>query len=118
MTDEVRYRLLRCLEEHPHASQREIARHLGVSVGKVNYCLRALIEKGSLKVRNFRRSKNKLSYAYVLTLKGIQEKVDVTYQFLKRKIEEYGTLAAEIERLKREVEQSGTRDTQSRVVRT
>lgn len=115
MTDEVRYRLFRCLEQHPQASQREIARHLGVSVGKVNYCLRALIEKGSLKVRNFQRSTNKLSYVYVLTPKGIEEKVAVTYEFLRRKIEEYATLIAEIERLKREVEQSGTRDTQSRV---
>jgi EPS-associated MarR family transcriptional regulator len=115
MTDEIRYRLLRCLEQHPHASQREIARHLGVSVGKVNYCLHALIEKGSLKVRNFRRSKNKLSYAYVLTPKGIQEKIEVTCQFLKRKIEEHATLTAEIQRLKGEVEKSGMRDTQSRV---
>jgi EPS-associated MarR family transcriptional regulator len=105
MTDEVRYRLLCCVEQHPYASQREMARHLGVSVGTVNYCLRALIEKGSLKVRNFRKSKSKLSYAYVLTPKGIQEKVEVTYQFLRRKIEEYTTLTAEIERLKQEVEQ-------------
>jgi EPS-associated MarR family transcriptional regulator len=106
MTDEARYRLLRCLEDHPHASQREIARHLGVSVGKVNYCLRALIEKGLLKIRNFQRSTKKVSYVYVLTPKGIEEKLDITYRFLKRKIEEYDALASEIERVRRELEQN------------
>src|SRR5258706_293999 len=69
VTDEIRYQLLRYLEENPEASQRELARHLGVSVGKVNYCLRALIEKGWLKMRNFRNSKNKLAYAYAVTPK-------------------------------------------------
>ena len=105
ITDEVRFSLLRCLEEHPDASQREIARRLGVSVGKVNYCLHALIEKGLLKIRNFRRNKNKIAYAYVLTPKGLQEKVDLTYHFLRRKIAEYDELASEIDRLKRELEQ-------------
>ena len=75
VTDEVRYRLLRYLEEHPQASQRELALHLGVSVGKINYCLRALIEKGLVKMRNFRGSEKKLPYAYILTPKGIDEKV-------------------------------------------
>ncbi len=106
MTDEVRYRLLRCLEDHPNASQREIAQHLGVSLGKVNYCLHALIEKGLLKIRNFRRNKKKMAYVYVLTPKGIEEKLDITYRFLKRKIEEYDALASEIERVRRELEQN------------
>jgi EPS-associated MarR family transcriptional regulator len=105
MTDEIRYRLLRCLEEHPHASQREIAHYLGVSVGKVNYCLHALVEKGLLKMRNFRRNEKKLAYAYVLTPRGIEETVNVTYRFLKRKLDEYDALASEIARLKRELEQ-------------
>lgn len=106
VTDEVRYRLLRYLEEHPHASQRELARELGVSVGKLNYCLRALIEKGWVKMRNFRKSTNKLAYAYYLTPKGLEEKVSVTSAFLRRKIAEYETLSAEIERLNRELAES------------
>jgi MarR family transcriptional regulator, temperature-dependent positive regulator of motility len=103
ITEEVRYRLLRYLDEHPHASQRELARELGVSVGKVNYCLRALIERGWVKMRNFRRSKSKLTYAYILTPKGLEEKVTVTSTFLRRKIAEYEMLSAEIERLSREI---------------
>ena len=107
ISDENRYRLLRYLEEHPDASQRELARHLDMSVGKVNYCLRALIEKGWLKMRNFRNSNNKLSYAYHLTPKGLEEKVNVTYAFLRRKMAEYDAAHAEIERLSRELGESG-----------
>jgi len=101
--DEIRYRLLRYLDQHPEASQRELARELGVSVGKVNYCLRALIEKGWVKMRNFKRAANKFSYAYILTPKGIEEKVSVTARFLRRKIAEYNALSAEIDRLTEEV---------------
>jgi len=107
ITDEIRYRLLRYLENHPQATQRELARDLDISIGKVNYCLRALIEKGWLKMRNFRNSNNKLSYAYHLTPKGIEEKVNVTYEFLRRKMAEYDALSEEIERLSREVAESG-----------
>lgn len=103
ITDEIRYRLLSFLNEHPEASQREVAQQLGVSVGKVNYCLRALIEKGLLKMRNFRGSKNKRAYAYVLTPRGVEEKVNVAVRFLKRKTEEYDALSTEIERLTREL---------------
>jgi EPS-associated MarR family transcriptional regulator len=106
--DEIRYRLLRYLEGHPEASQRELARHLDISIGKVNYCLRALIEKGWLKVRNFRNAKNKLSYAYHLTPKGLDEKLNVTYAFLRRKMAEYDAVQAEIERLTREVAEFGS----------
>ena len=107
LTEDIRYRLLRYLEEHPEASQRELARHLDISIGKVNYCLRALIERGLLKVRNFRNAKNKLSYAYHLTPKGLEEKLNVTYAFLRRKMEEYDAVQAEIERLTREVAEFG-----------
>ncbi|HXH41216.1 MAG TPA: MarR family EPS-associated transcriptional regulator [Thermoanaerobaculia bacterium] len=107
LTDEIRYQLLRFLQENPEASQRELARHLGISVGKVNYCLRALIEKGWLKMRNFRNSQNKLAYAYKLTPKGIEEKVNVTASFLRRKMVEYDAMSAEIERLSRELAESG-----------
>lgn len=104
ITDEVRYRILRGIDEHPEITQRELARELGVSVGKVNYCLRALIVKGWVKMRTFRKSKDKLrNYGYILTPKGIEEKISVTSSFLRRKIVEYEALSAEIERLSREV---------------
>lgn len=104
LSEEVRYKLLKYLAEHPEASQRELARELGVSLGKVNYCLHALMEKGLVKARNFRSSSNKAAYAYVLTPKGLEEKVNVTYAFLRRKMAEYDTIAAEIERLSAEVQ--------------
>jgi EPS-associated MarR family transcriptional regulator len=103
VSDEVRYELLQYLETHPDASQRELARALGISLGKVNYCLRALMNKGWLKVRNFGRSRNKSAYAYVLTSKGIEEKVNLTYSFLRRKMADYDLLRQEIERLTAEV---------------
>lgn len=103
ISDEIRYRLLGYLADHPDASQRTLANVLGVSLGKVNYCLRALIEKGLVKARNFRNSDNKIAYAYVLTPKGIEEKVNVTYVFLRRKIAEHDLLVQEIERLSEEV---------------
>lgn len=107
ISEETRYRLLRYVEEHPHASQRELAQHLGISLGKVNYCLRALMEKGLLKMRNFSRSNNKLAYGYYLTPKGLDEKVTVTYEFLRIKMAEYDAIAAEIERLNGEVAAAG-----------
>ncbi|HXH94708.1 MAG TPA: MarR family EPS-associated transcriptional regulator [Thermoanaerobaculia bacterium] len=101
--DEMRYRLLRYFEQHPHASQRELARELGISVGKVNYCLRALIQRGWVKMRNFRDSTNKLAYTYTLTSKGIEERVSVASRFLRRKLAEYDALSQEIERLTRDL---------------
>src|SRR5436305_13122181 len=112
VTDEVRYRVLRYLEEHPNASQRELAQHLGVSVGKANYCLRALIRKGLVKMRNFRGSSRKLAYAYYLTPAGIDEKVDVTYRFLRLKTAEYDTISAEIKPLTNELAESGSSDSE------
>ena len=110
ITDEIRYRLLRHLEDHPEASQRELAQHLGVSVGKINYCLRALIEKGLVKMRNFRGSKRKLAYAYYLTPKGIDEKVSVTFRFLRIKTAEYDAISIEIQRLTNELADAGLLD--------
>jgi MarR family transcriptional regulator, temperature-dependent positive regulator of motility len=112
LSEETRYRLLKYLAEHPDASQRDLASALGISLGKVNYCLRALVEKGLLKARNFRSSHRKSAYAYVLTPRGIEEKVQVTYAFLRRKLEEYDALAGEIQRLSAEVRDIETfRDT-------
>jgi EPS-associated MarR family transcriptional regulator len=116
ISDEIRYRILSYLNEHPEASQRDVAKALGVSVGKVNYCLRALIEKGLLKMRNFRNSKNKRAYTYILTPKGIEEKVNVTLRFLRRKIEEYNALSTEIERLNRELVATEDSEADSRPV--
>jgi len=103
ISDEVRYRLLKYLADHPEASQREVARELGISLGKVNYCLKALIGKGWIKARNFRNNRHKAAYVYVLTPKGIEEKVAVTRAFLRRKVAEYDLLVKEIETLTAEV---------------
>ena len=103
ISDEVRYRLLTFLAEHPQASQRDLARELDVSVGKVNYCLKALMRKGWLKAKNFTNSRKKSAYLYLLTPKGIEEKVDLTYRYLRIKMKEYDDLAVEIERLTAEV---------------
>jgi EPS-associated MarR family transcriptional regulator len=105
ISDEIRYKLLSYLELHPQASQRELARHLGVSLGKTNYCLRAVIVKGLVKMRNFRDSHNKLAYTYFLTRSGFDEKVEITSRFLRQKIEEFDALSGEIERLTAELNQ-------------
>ncbi len=102
LDEQTRYRLLKLLETNPELSQRQLAGELGVSVGKVNFCLRALLERGLVKVRNFRSSSNKVAYAYYLTPKGAQAKVRATAQFLKRKMKEYEEIRQEIEELKRE----------------
>ncbi|MGV3468700.1 MarR family EPS-associated transcriptional regulator [Limnobacter sp.] len=94
------YRVMRLLEENPDLTQRELAQKLGVSVGGLNYCLKALTEKGLVKMQNFANSKNKFGYVYVLTPRGIAEKAKLTSNFLKRKMEEYEALKAEIEALK------------------
>jgi EPS-associated MarR family transcriptional regulator len=97
------FELLRRLAREPDASQRNIARRLGVSVGKVNYCLRALIDKGWIKTRNFRRSDNKLAYAYLLTPSGASAKVKLARAFLVRKLSDFERLQSEIDALRREV---------------
>jgi len=102
LNDENRYKLLKLLHENPEMNQREIASALGLSLGKANFCLRALIEKGWIKVGNFSRSSNKKAYVYLLTLKGIEEKTQVTKEFLARKEKEYEELRAEIEDLQNE----------------
>jgi EPS-associated MarR family transcriptional regulator len=100
--DETHLRALRLLEANPELSQRELAEALGVSLGKANYCLKALLERGLIKVRNFRNSRNKAAYAYYLTPEGMRRKAGLTAGFLKRKIDEYEALKREIELLKTE----------------
>ena len=100
---ELRYRILKILEKDPEISQRELAREIGISLGKINYCLQALIEKGWVKVNRFKNSNNKKAYAYFMTPSGIEEKAKMTVNFLKRKIKEYEVLKHEIEELKARV---------------
>lgn len=102
LSDENRYKLLKLLDENPKMNQREIALALGLSLGKVNFCLKALVEKGWVKVSNFSRSPNKKAYVYLLTLRGIEEKARVTLDFLERKRKEYEMLSNEIEELQNE----------------
>jgi EPS-associated MarR family transcriptional regulator len=106
LDQETHYRLLNLLEQHPELSQRELAKEMGVSLGKANYCIKALVDVGHLKLNNFIRSDNKLGYAYLLTPKAISEKAKITRQFLKIRLEEHERLVKEIEKLKAEVHRS------------
>lgn len=103
LQEDTNFRVMRILEENPDLTQRELAQKLGVSVGGLNYCLKALVEKGWVKMQNFANSKNKFGYVYLLTPSGVTEKAALTSRFLKRKMEEYEVLKAEIKSLKREV---------------
>ena len=102
LSDEYRYKILKHLEDNPEMSQRELAGALGISLGRVNYCVQALIEKGLLKANNFRNSRNKKAYAYLLTPRGIEEKARITVEFLKVKLAEHEALSREIEHLRKE----------------
>jgi len=98
--------MLRYLEKKQEVSQRDIAQHLGISLGKVNYILNALVEKGIIKAKNFKNNKNKRAYAYFLTSEGIKEKAKMTLGFFKRKSDEYDKLKIELIMLEKEVEAS------------
>jgi EPS-associated MarR family transcriptional regulator len=93
------FRLMRLIEQNPQVSQRQIADQLGVSLGGINYCIKALIEKGYVKVSNFTENPHKVGYAYLLTPSGIIAKGALTGRFLKRKLAEYDALRAEIQSL-------------------
>jgi EPS-associated MarR family transcriptional regulator len=99
---------MRLLQDNPDLTQRELAEKLGISVGGLNYCLKALMEKGLVKMKNFANSKNKFGYVYVLTPTGIAEKAGITHRFLQRKMDEYDALKAEIEALRAEVKRAGS----------
>ncbi len=96
---DIRHKVLSLLSEEPTLSQRELSEKLGVSLGKINYCIQALVTKGSLKMKNFRNSQNKKAYAYILTPKGIEQKAHLTIEFLKIKMQEYELIKKEIEEL-------------------
>ena len=104
MGDERHLKALRLLEQNPEITQRELAEALGVSVGAANYCLKALVEKGWVKLENFQKNPNKLGYLYLLTPVGIAAKAQLTASFLRRKLAEYEALRAEIDQLQAEVD--------------
>lgn len=107
MTDELQHRIFKIIQKSPAINQRDLSNALGISLGKVNYCIRALVEKGWVKANNFRNNKNKLSYAYILTPSGLEEKASVTLRYLKRKMLEYDTLKQAVEELKKEIQMNG-----------
>ena len=103
LQEDTNYRVLRLLQANPDMTQRELADQLGISTSGLNYCLKALIDKGWVKVQNFSQSKNKFGYMYVLTPQGLAHKAMLTGRFLKRKLEEYEALHQEIEALQAEL---------------
>jgi EPS-associated MarR family transcriptional regulator len=102
--EDTAFRVMRLLQSNPDLTQRELAQELGVSVGGLNYCLKALIDKGWVKMQNFSQSKNKFGYVYILTPAGMAEKAALTSRFLKRKMSEYEALKAEIDALQNETQ--------------
>ena len=104
MTEDTHYKVFKILETNPGISQRELAAELGVSLGKANYCINALIEKGLVKAHNFKNARNKAAYLYLLTPKGVNAKARITAAYLQRKIEEYEGLRDEIEQLQAKIE--------------
>jgi EPS-associated MarR family transcriptional regulator len=105
LDDEIHYQILKAIEDNPSMSQRELAAHLGVSLGKTNYCLKELIKMGWIKAGKFTSNPEKRVYAYLLTPSGVKEKARVTLRFLQRKMGEYEQIKQEIARLKTEVDQ-------------
>ena len=101
---DIHLELLKKIESNPEYTQRELSKEMGVSLGKVNYCMKKLIEKGLVKFANFSRSTNKAGYIYLLTPKGIEEKTRLTFDFLKIKLKEYEQLKVEIRSLKKDAE--------------
>jgi len=97
-----KFQILQSLERDSHPTQRQLSNDLGVSLGKINYCLKSLIGKGFIKVNNFRNNKNKIQYSYLLTPKGVEEKAKLTLDFIRIKTQEYDRLKQEIEGLKQE----------------
>ena len=111
---DIQFRVLRRLHETPDLSQRTLAKELGISLGSVNYCFQALVEKGWIKMQNFGQSQHKLGYAYLITPSGLSQKTKLTAAFLRRKMAEYDSLSNEILELKAELPaESGLQDSAS-----
>jgi EPS-associated MarR family transcriptional regulator len=94
--DQDHFNILREIQKKPNSSQRELAKELGFSLGKLNYCLKALQNKGLIKIQNFKKNPEKINYLYILTPKGISIKTKLTINFMKKKIKEYDQLKSEI----------------------
>ena len=109
MDDATQYKIYKLIEANPEINQRELARELGVSLGKVNYCLKGLITKGEVKTRSFCNNNNKASYLYLLTPKGIEDKASVTVRYLKRRMKEYDEIREEIAQIKQEMGEANDR---------
>ncbi len=107
-SSEIHFQVLRAIAQNPDLTQRELAAVLGISLGKANYCLKALVVKGLVKIESFAKSKNKLGYAYLLTPQGVAQKAALTTSFLRHKLEEYESLRSEIEMLKLETANSAS----------
>lgn len=107
--EDIRFKVLRMIEGDPALSQRQIADQLGISLGAVNYCLRALAETGLIKLSRFRQSPDKRRYAYLLTPAGFAEKARLTHRFIARKMQEYAAIKAEIDALRQELQGPGDR---------
>lgn len=104
MSNEYHLKVMQLISKDPDISQRELAARLGVSLGKVNYCMKALVGKGLVKIQNFRNSQNKVGYAYLLTPEGVASKARLTVQYLKIRVKEYDALKEEIAELQRDLE--------------
>ena len=104
LQEDTKFRVMRLIQENPRLTQRELANELGISLGGLNYCLKALIAKGLVKMQNFNQSENKLKYVYILTPNGIKESSRLTYHFLDRKMKEYADLKAEIKVVKSDLQ--------------
>ena len=104
---EIRYRLLKVLGQDPNLGQRDMAKRMGISLGKVNYCVSELASKGWIKIIRFKSAKNRIPYTYMLTPKGLEEKGHLTIGFLKRKLAEYEEIKKQIRELHYEVQQEG-----------
>lgn len=103
MQQEINYKLLKLLEDRPNLTQRQMAKEMGISLGKFNYCLKELVKEGFVKVDRFTSSDNKAAYMYLLTPRGIEEKARVTHKFLKRKLIEFDDIKKQIEELRQEM---------------
>jgi len=101
--DEIHLKLMRLIEQNNQLSQRQLAEEMGVSLGKINYCLKAIVEKGWVKANNFKNSEHKSAYLYLLTPKGAEEKVNIAKRFLERKLQEYEDIKLQIEEIQNEI---------------
>ncbi len=116
LTDPQRLELLKLLQSKPQMNQRDLAQAMGVSLGKANYCLKALMEKGLVKLEKFRANPDKRQYAYLLTAAGLKEKTRITLEFLRYKVAEYETLEKEIEQLRGDLKTGGRESDVERTV--